>query len=159
MELMTWGIYQYGKKIPASHYIRALNFWDDAAFKMEQLFTEYDLLLTPTAATTAPKIDEDLQSDEIRDALEAAASLSENELHHVIDRMFERSLEITPYTQLANLTGQPAISLPTYLTQKGLPLGIQFTAARGREDVLLQIGRLFETEYGFKLPEYYQANK
>lgn len=159
MELMTWGIYQYGKKIPASHYIRALNFWDDAAFKMEQLFTEYDLLLTPTAATTAPKIDEDLQSDEIRDALEAAASLSENELHHVIDRMFERSLEITPYTQLANLTGQPAISLPTYLTQKGLPLGIQFTAARGREDLLLQIGRLFETEYGFKLPGYYQANK
>jgi amidase len=73
--------------------------------------------------------------------------------------MFERSLEITPYTQLANLTGQPAISLPTYLTQKGLPLGIQFTAARGREDLLLQIGRLFETEYGFKLPEYYQANK
>ena len=33
---------------------------------MEQLFTEYDLLLTPTVATTAPKINDDLQSPEIR---------------------------------------------------------------------------------------------
>lgn len=70
--------------------------------------------------------------------------------------MFEKSLQITPYTQLANLTGQPAISLPTHVTSEGLPLGIQFMAARGREDLLLQVGKLFETEYGFKLPEYYQ---
>ncbi len=156
MELMTWGIYQYGKKVPASHFVNALNLWDQAAFKMETLLTEYDLLLTPTAAATAPKINDDLQSDEIRDALEASALLSENELLHLIDQMFERSLQITPYTQLANLTGQPAISLPTYLAKTGLPLGIQFTAARGREDLLLQIGKLFEKSYGFKLPEYYQ---
>jgi amidase len=155
MELMTWGIYQYGKKIPASHFIHALNVWDRAAFIMEQLFTEYDLLLTPTVATTAPKINDDLQSSEIRDALETSANLTENELHHLINQMFEKSLEITPYTQLANLTGQPAISLPTYLTEKNLPLGVQFMAARGREDLLLQIGKLFETEYGFCLPEYY----
>ena len=155
MELMTWGIYQYGKKIPASHFIHALNVWDQAAFIMEQLFTEYDLLLTPTVATTAPKINDDLQSPEIRDTLETSANLTENELHHLIHQMFEKSLEITPYTQLANLTGQPAISLPTYLTEKNLPLGVQFMAARGREDLLLQIGKLFETEYGFCLPEYY----
>lgn len=156
MELMTWGIYQYGKKIPASHYVHALNLWDHAAFMMEKLFSEYDLLLTPTAATTAPKISDDLQSSEIRDALEASASLSETELFHLIDQMFAKSLQITPYTQLANLTGQPAISLPTYLTEKGLPLGIQFMAARGREDLLLQVGKLFESEYGFQLPEYYR---
>ena len=113
------------------------------------------MLLTPTVATTAPKINDDLQSSEIRDALETSANLTENELHHLINQMFEKSLEITPYTQLANLTGQPAISLPTYLTEKNLPLGVQFMAARGREDLLLQIGKLFETEYGFCLPEYY----
>ncbi|WP_137664415.1 amidase [Enterococcus hulanensis] len=156
MELMSWGIYQYGKKIPASQYVNTLNQWDYAAYKMEELFTEYDLLLSPTAAMTAPKLSDDLLSDEIRDALEASSNLSEIELQHLIERMFERSLQITPYTQLANLTGQPAISLPTYVTQKGLPLGIQFMAARGREDLLLQIGKLFETEYGFELPEYYR---
>lgn len=156
MELMTWGIYQYGKKIPASHFVNALNQWDYAAFKMEELFTKYDLLLTPTTAETAPKLSDHLVSDEVRDALEAAATLTESELLHLIDRMFEKSLQITPYTQLANLTGQPAISLPTHVTSEGLPLGIQFTAARGREDLLLQVGKVFEVEYGFKLPEYYQ---
>lgn len=156
MELMTWGIYQYGKKIPASHFVNALNQWDYATFKMEELFTKYDLLLTPTTAETAPKLSDHLVSDEVRDALEAAATLTESELLHLIDRMFEKSLQITPYTQLANFTGQPAISLPTHVTSEGLPLGIQFMAARGREDLLLQVGKLFETEYGFKLPEYYQ---
>lgn len=158
MELMTWGIYQYGKKIPASHYINALNFWDTVTMRMENVFREYDLLLTPTAAMTAPKIIEDLQSDEIRDGLEVAANLSEKELASLVDRMFDKSLQITPYTQLANLTGQPAISLPTYVTKKGLPLGIQFMAARGREDLLFQVGKLFETEYGFQLPEYYRES-
>lgn len=155
MELMSWGIYQYGKKIPASHYINALNLWDKAAFIMEELFTDYDLLLTPTTAATAPKIGEDLQSDAIRSSLANAENLSENELQELVDQMFERSLQITPYTQLANLTGQPAISLPTHLAH-GLPLGIQFTAARGREDLLLQVGKLFEAEYGFQLPAYYR---
>ena len=113
-------------------------------------------MLSPTTATTAPKIADDLQSPEIRDALEVSASLSETELTHVIEQMFDKSLKITPYTQLANLTGQPSISLPTYVTEKGLPLGIQFMAARGREDLLLQVGKLFEENYGFYLPEYYR---
>ncbi|MBO0450889.1 amidase [Candidatus Enterococcus murrayae] len=156
MELMTWAIYQYGKKIPASHFINALNQWDFAAFKMEELFKKYDLLLTPTTAMTAPKIDEELLNSEIRDALEVSSSLSETELQHLIEKMFEKSLQITPYTQLANLTGQPAISLPTHVTSAGLPIGIQFMAARGREDLLLQVGNIIETEYGFKLPEYYR---
>ena len=69
--------------------------------------------------------------------METSANLTENELHHLIHQMFEKSLEITPYTQLANLTGQPAISLPTYLTEKNLPLGIQFMAARGRENLVV----------------------
>ncbi|MGM0166199.1 amidase [Enterococcus sp. AZ135] len=159
MELTTWGIYQYGKKIPASHFINALSLWDHAALRMEELFVNYDLLLTPTTAATAPKLTDDMQSDEIRDALEASASLSEAELSSLIERMFEKSLQVTPYTMLANLTGQPAISLPTHLTKKGLPLGIQFMAARGREDLLLQIGQLFEAEFGFQLPAYYHEKE
>ncbi|MDN6127217.1 MAG: amidase, partial [Tetragenococcus halophilus] len=58
--------------------------------------------------------------------------------------------------QLANLTGQPAISLPTHLTNEGLPLGIQFVAAKGREDLLFEVGELFENNQQFHLPAYYQ---
>ncbi|WP_348920520.1 amidase [Enterococcus rotai] len=158
MELMTWGIYQYGVQIPASQYTRSLQLWDQAAYKMEQLFEEYDLLLTPTAADIAPKIDAELQSDQIRKDLSQAESLSVLQLQHLIYDMFEKSLTITPYTQLANLTGQPAISLPTHVTTSGLPLGIQFMASKGREDILFQVGTIFEQEQKFLLPKYYRES-
>ena len=57
--------------------------------------------------------------------------------------MFVKSLSITPYTQLANLTGQPAISLPTGRVND-LPVGVQFMASKGREDLLLMVGALLE---------------
>ncbi|MGM0124552.1 amidase [Enterococcus sp. AZ194] len=156
MEPMTWAIYQYGLHLPASQYVRALQLWDQAADTMEQLFTEYDLFLTPTTANTAPKIDEELQNDRIRTDLANAERLSVNRLGDLVYEMFEKSLAITPYTQLANLTGQPAISLPTFVTGEGLPIGIQFMASKGREDLLLQVGQLFERENKFILPVSYR---
>jgi amidase len=156
MELMTWGIYQYGIQLPASQYTRSLQLWDQAAYKMEQLFEQYDLFLTPTAADTAPKIDAELQSEQIRKELAQAETLSQKQLQELIYDMFEKSLTITPFTQLANLTGQPAISLPTHVTESGLPLGIQFMASKGREDLLFQVGELFEKEQKFLLPKFYR---
>ncbi|WP_269089132.1 amidase family protein, partial [Streptococcus suis] len=50
----------------------------------------------------------------------------------------------TPFTQQVNITGQPAISLPTYKTPQGLPIGVQFTAAKGREDLLLHVADQLE---------------
>jgi amidase len=45
---------------------------------------------------------------------------------------------------MANLTGQPAISLPLARTADELPLGMMFTAAAGREDVLLRLAAQLE---------------
>ena len=46
-----------------------------------------------------------------------------------------------------NITRQPAISLPNDCTQEGLPVGVQLMAAKGREDLLLQIAEIFEQEH------------
>ncbi len=145
-------MFQYGQKLSAATYIDSLHVWDEAAIVMENLHQEYDLFLSPTTAFTAPKISEDLQSDAIRAQMEHISDCSEVEGLDVVSSMFEESLKITPYTQLANLTGQPAISLPTHLTKENMPLGIQFMAARGREDLLFQIGYLFEANHQFHLP-------
>ena len=67
------------------------------------------------------KINEDLQSEHIRQRMEQAAELTEAELAELIYDYFDKSLQLTPYTQLANLTGQPAISLPTHVTATGYP--------------------------------------
>lgn len=44
-----------------------------------------------------------------------------------------------------DVTGQPAISLPLYWNDDGLPIGVQLVAAYGREDVLLRIAAQLET--------------
>lgn len=58
--------------------------------------------------------------------------------------MFEPSLTYTPFTQLANLTGQPAISVPLHMTPEGLPMGVQVMATKGREDWLLHLAGQLE---------------
>lgn len=78
--------------------------------------------------------------------MQHAAELAPQEQQDLIWDLFEPSLEYSPFTQQANLTGAPAISLPTAISPEGLPLGIQFTAAKDREDQLLRIGYWFEQQ-------------
>jgi amidase len=70
--------------------------------------------------------------------------LTKVEQQKLVYDMFEASLTYTPFTQLANLTGQPAISVPVHLTAAGLPLGVQFMAPKGKEDWLLQLAAQIE---------------
>lgn len=56
----------------------------------------------------------------------------------------------TPFTQLANLAGEPALSLPTYVSPSGLPLGVQLQGSQGSDATVLAIGKIFEKEHQFK---------
>src|SRR3546814_11249285 len=58
--------------------------------------------------------------------------------------MVQENLKWVPFTQLANLTGTPAMSVPTHLTTAGLPLGTQFVAAPGGEGLLLRLAAQIE---------------
>ena len=144
MELMTWAIYQSGQKIPAKVYSKILAQWDLYSHQMAVFHEAYDILLTPTGADVAPKHGQFALSESLQSKLKHIADYEWEKQQELIWDMFADSLDWTPFTQQANLTGQPSISLPVYRNAEGLSLGIQLTAAKGREDLLLQLAKQME---------------
>ena len=49
-----------------------------------------------------------------------------------------------PFTMLANLCWNPAISVPAGVTRDGLPVGLQIVARRHRDEIVLRLARLYE---------------
>ena len=89
----------------------------------------FDILLTPTCLRPAPRLGEMAPDNEDLMAVQ------------------NTTLHYSQLTQPFNITGQPAISLPLTRSSDGLPIGLQFIAAYGREDLLLQLATQLETEY------------
>ncbi|MGH1491489.1 MAG: amidase [Acidimicrobiales bacterium] len=62
-----------------------------------------------------------------------------------VDAVMTRILPSLALTSWANLTGQPAISLPLHWTDGNVPMGSQLIAKHGREDLLLSVAAELET--------------
>ena len=146
MELVTWVLYQAGKNVSAAEYSNTLKRWDAAAEIMAHFHEDFDLLLTPTTAETAPLVDTDWQSADLKEKMANIQEFSASEQQKIVWDMFALSLPLTPFGMQANLTGAPSLSLPVHVTKAGLPLGIQFTAPKGREDWLLGLGEAIEAD-------------
>lgn len=61
-----------------------------------------------------------------------------------------RMLEWSAYTPVQNLSGLPAISIPSHVTTDGLPLGVQLTGATiGSDPMLLSVAAQLEEQIGW----------
>ncbi|QSO48917.1 amidase family protein [Alicyclobacillus mengziensis] len=147
VEPTTWLLGVLGRSTSAAQFVLSLREWDKAAVQMEEFHEKYDLYVTPTTAMLPARIGElDLKSSE-RALIRAVDKFGVAKLLQkigLVDTLVQTSLKRTPFTQLANLTGQPAMSVPMHITNQGLPVGVQMMAARGKEDLLLRVAALLE---------------
>ncbi|MDE5415611.1 amidase family protein [Alkalihalobacterium chitinilyticum] len=150
VEPQTWLLGLLGRATTAEEFVLSLREWDKAAFAMEAFHETYDLYITPTTAFPPAKIGELEPKPMEKLLINAIGSIGLGGLLKktgMVDQIAEQSLMRTPFTQLANLTGQPAMTVPLHMTKDGLPCGVQFIAARGKEDLLYQLaGELEQTD-------------
>lgn len=150
VEPTTWLLGLLGKATSADEWVLSMREWDNAAFMMEEFHETYDLYMTPATAFPPAKIGELAISSREEKLIRLVHTFKLGSIvkkSSLVNEMIENSLKRTPFTQLANLTGQPAMSVPLHLTKDGLPIGVQFVAAEGREDLLFQLaGTLEKTE-------------
>ena len=147
VEPVTWLLNLVGTAMSAEEFVSQMAFWDEAAIAMHHFHQKFDLYMTPVTAMAPAQIGELNISNKEERMIEWVTRLKAERLLtklNVIDDMIFKSLERTPFTQLANLTGQPAVSLPLGMTRSGLPTGVQFMSARGREDLLIQLAGMLE---------------
>jgi amidase len=150
-EPLTRVIETLGKSTSAATLTANLGMWNQHARSLAAFHQRYDLLLTPTLAHPPVRHgagDPPKAQQVALDVLDRTGLLGllarSGLLASTIDKIATDSLQFVPFTQLANLTGTPAMSVPLHWTADGLPLGVQFVASFGREDQLLQLAAQLE---------------
>jgi amidase len=127
VEPLTAALAEAGRAVTAAEYLLAIRAMEETTRQIAAWWAEgFDLLLTPTLAEPPLPLG----------TLDARPE----------DPMFGfvRAAQFVPFTPPFNITGQPAISLPLFWNDEGLPIGSQLVAAYGREDVLVRVAAQLE---------------
>ena len=86
------------------------------------------IFATPTVSVTAPRIGE-----------------KKVELE---GKSYDVYQLLSSFTVPFNVTGQPALTIPAFLSKENLPIGMQIAAKTGNEYMLLNIASIYEKEFG-----------
>lgn len=144
VELLSWALYQTGKDLSAVDLEAAWASVAQMSDDLDQFYQNFPLFLTPTTSYSAPSADYHHISDQLKPILADMSGYSKAEKLNLIYQQWLPAWTLTPFTQLANLTGTPSLSLPTHLTKSGMPLGVLFNGAAHMDRILLEVGKLFE---------------
>jgi amidase len=126
VEPLTWAIWQHTQKLGVIEYLEAQARLEGLARTLVQWMSSFDVVLTPGLGTRP------VLTGEIH-------GRGPDPWDH-----YERSALFTPYTAIVNVTGQPAVSLPLYQGEDGLPLSVQLIGPPAREELLLALAAQLE---------------
>jgi len=149
VEPLTWTMGLLGRTLSARDFAKAKREWGIAGRAMGRFHQKYDLFMTPTLAYPPVRIGELQPRPYERFAMKVVNALGLGVIltaTGIVDQMAEASLSKLPFTELANLTGQPAMSVPLHWTADGLPVGVHFMAPFGEEAMLFRLAAQLEKE-------------
>ena len=126
LEPLTLALYTMSHTTSARAYLGVVATLQRVARQIQTLFVDYDVLLTPTMAE--PPV-----------PLGAMDALPGHPLAGLI-----RAGAFVPFTPIANITGQPAMSVPLHSSSENLPIGAHFIGRFGDEGTLFRLASQLE---------------
>jgi amidase len=144
-EPITWLVSLVGRSTGADELAVILRGVQAETRRLAEFHERYDLILTPTLASPPVKIGELAPSaTELRLIRALHRVPARRGLDLVLKKMASEQMDPVPNTQLFNLTGQPAMSVPLHWNADGLPIGLQFAARTGDEAILFRLAAQLE---------------
>jgi aspartyl-tRNA(Asn)/glutamyl-tRNA(Gln) amidotransferase subunit A len=119
---------ELGRHVMGHDYVRAMKGRAQLCREVDAALADHDALVLPTLPIAAPP----LGTNSVR------IGSTQESVRNVMLRN----------TQLFNLTGHPAISLPAGRTSAGLPCGLQLVGTRTRTDALASVALACEARLG-----------
>jgi amidase len=125
VERVIWAAYERGCQVNAVAYVDAITAIHAAGRALARFMTDYDIILSATVTAPPPKLGTlDMDGDP--------------------DDFFSKGAEYVSVTPVANAAGTPAMSVPLYWNDAGLPIGVHFAARFGEEATLIRLAAQLE---------------
>ena len=131
-EAHTWKMFEIDSARRPSDLFLAIQDMQKLAREIAGFFESYDVWLTPTASQPPVPL-----------GYFAADPDAPR-------RSTQRMEDIMRFTAVANVTGQPAITLPLHWSAAGLPIGTQFIGRYGDEATLLRLAGQLEAAHPWR---------
>ncbi|MEE4252247.1 MAG: amidase family protein, partial [Alcanivoracaceae bacterium] len=146
-EADTLAMTMVGRAIPADEYAMAQARWQNYMIALDQFLQQRDFWLTPTMAEPPLKVGANDTPKTLKALSRTFAAFGAGKVIRLSGQLEEQALlsfQSMPYTQLANVTGVPAMSVPLHWCDNSLPLGVQFVGTHGDEGKLLSLAAQLE---------------
>ena len=147
LEPATWMLGRMGAALSAADAAEALHWMQSFSRRWLTWSNRFDVLLTPTVGVPPLPIGAYRLSTSQRNALRFLTALPGRVLLSQRPRIveaFRPMFDAAPYTMMANVTGQPSVSLPLHMTADHLPMGLLFTARPADEATLFRLAAQLE---------------
>jgi amidase len=152
-EPATWALSLLGRSIPAPEFSRAIRALGRVARGVGAFTEQWDVLLTPTVSAPPLALGALLPTPEERRKLEIMGAVGSPGFVRVAGLLEQLAAKVyawIPWTPVANVTGQPAMSVPLAVSAGGLPIGMHFVGRFGDEATLYRLAGQLEATRPWK---------